>query len=88
MAYSERMKLRMRWLWRILTLSIVLVCLRTLVPQPEVFISWPEKNSWAPKVQGQIKQLQQFTQDLPASIEVEVRRLWQDYQPSGDGKEV
>lgn len=78
----------MRWFWRLLTLSIILLGLRTLVPQPEVFISWPEENSWAPKIHGEIKQLQQFTQDLPASIEVEVRRLWNDFQPNGDGKEV
>ena len=84
----ERMNSTMRWFWRLFTLLLVLVCLRTLVPQPQVFITWPEENSWAPKIQGEIKQLQQFTQDLPASIEVEVRRLWNDFQPSGDGKEV
>jgi len=79
----------MRWLWRLLTLLVVLAFLRTLiVPQPKAFIAWPEEKNWAPKIQREIKQLQKFTQDLPASIEVEVRRFWNDFRPSGDGKEV
>lgn len=79
----------MRWLWRLLTLLVLLAFLRTLIiPRPKTFIAWPEEKNWALKIQGEIKQLQKFTQDLPASIEVEVRRLWNDFRPSGDGKEV
>jgi len=79
----------MRLLLRLLTVVVLLVFLRSLLtPQPQVFISWPEGKDWAPKIQGEMKQLQQFTQDLPASIEVEVRRLWNDFKPSGDGKQV
>ena len=79
----------MRWLWRLFTILVLLAFLRTLiVPQPKAFIAWPEEKNWALKIQGEIKQLQKFTQDLPASIEVEVRRLWNNFRPSGDGKEV
>lgn len=79
----------MRWFWRILTLLVILAFLRTLiVPQPKAFIVWPEGKNWALKIQGELKQLQKFTQDIPAGIEVEVRRLWNDFRPSGDGKEV
>ena len=79
----------MRWLWRLLTLLVLLAFLRSLIVQePKAFIAWPEENNWAPKIQQEIKQLQKFSQDLPASIEVEVRRLWKDFQSSGDGKEV
>jgi hypothetical protein len=79
----------MRWFWRILTFLVILAFLRTLiVPQPKAFIAWPEEKNWALKIQGELKQLQKFTQDIPASIEVEVRRLWNDFRPSGDGKEV
>ena len=79
----------MRWFWRFVTLLVLLAFVRTfIVPQPKAFIAWPEEKDWGLKLQGEIKQLQRFTQDLPASIEVEVRRLWNDYQPSGDGKEV
>ena len=79
----------MRWLWRLLTFFVLLAFLRTyIVPQPKAFIAWPEEKNWGLKIQVEIKQLQKFTQDLPASIDVEVRRLWNDYRPSGDGKEV
>lgn len=79
----------MRWFWRLFTFLVLLVLIRTLfVPQPRTFIAWPEEQNWALKIQGEIKQMQKFTQDLPASIEVEVRRLFNDFQPSGSGKEV
>ncbi|MHB8075299.1 hypothetical protein [Desulfosporosinus fructosivorans] len=79
----------MRWFWRLLTLLVLLVFLRTLlVPQPMAFIAWPEENNWTLKIQGDIRQMQKITQDLPASIEVEVRRLLNEFQPSGAGKEV
>lgn len=79
----------MRWFWRLLIFSVLLVSIRTLVvPEPMAFIAWAEENNWARKIQGEIKQMQKFTQDLPASIEVEVRRLLNDFQPSGAGKEV
>jgi len=79
----------MRWVWRLLTLFVLLGYLRTLiVPQPKAFIAWPEGANWTQKIQGEMKQFQEFTQDLPASIEVEVRRLWKDLRPNGDAKEV
>ena len=79
----------MRWLWRLLTFLILLAFLRTLiVPQPKVFIAWPEEKNWTLKIQGELKQLQRLTQDLPASIEVQVRRLFNNFRSSGDGKEV
>ncbi len=79
----------MRWFWRLLTFLVLLAFLRTqFVPQPKAFIAWPEENNWALKIQGEIRQMQRFTQDLPASIEVEVRRLLNNFQPIGDGLEV
>lgn len=79
----------MRWVWRLLTLLILLGLLRTVVfPQPKAFIAWPESQNWVQKLQGQMKQLQKVTQDFPASIEVEVRRLLKDFRPNGDAQEV
>ena len=79
----------MRWFWRLLTLFILLGFLRTLiVPQPKSFIVWSDRSNWAQTIQGQMKQLQKISHDLPACIQVEVRRLWKDFQPNGDGKEV
>ncbi len=79
----------MRWLWRSLTLIVILAFLSTFIsPQPQAFIAWPAESNWVLRIQGELKQLQRISQDLPASIEVEVRRLWNDFRPSGSGKEV
>ncbi len=79
----------MRWLWRLLTLFVFLGFIRTLfVPQPKAFIAWPERENWLQKIQVEMKQWKKLTQDLPSSIEVEVRRLWNDFRPNGDGQEV
>jgi len=79
----------MRWFWRLLTLVVFLGLVQTLfVPQPKAFIAWPEEQNWVRKIQGELRQWQRLSQDLPASIEVEVRQLWKDFQPNGDGKEV
>ena len=79
----------MRWLWRLLILFVFLVLVRThFLPQPKAFIALPEGQNWEQKIQGEIKQWQRLSQDLPTSIEVEVRRLWKDFRPNGAGKEV
>lgn len=79
----------MRWLWRLIMLFAFLVLVRTLfVPQPKAFIALPEGQNWEQKIQWEIRQWQKLSQDLPASIEVEVRRFWKGFQPHGEGKEV
>lgn len=79
----------MRWLWRLLILFVFLMIVRTfIVPQPTTFIALPERQTWGEKIQGEIRQWQKMSQDLPASIEVEVRRLWKDFRPNGEVKEV
>ncbi|TGE32322.1 hypothetical protein [Desulfosporosinus sp. Sb-LF] len=80
----------MRWLWRFLTILVFLGLIHTLFipPQTKAFISWSEDQTWVRKLQGEMKQWQRLSQDLPSSIEVEVRRLWKDFRPNGDGKEV
>ncbi|MBP1760427.1 MAG: hypothetical protein H6Q63_1344 [Firmicutes bacterium] len=79
----------MRWLWRLVILVVFLGLVQTLfAPQPKAFIAWSEGQSWVQKIQGELKQWQRLSQDLPASIEVEVRRLWKEFQPNGDAKEV
>lgn len=79
----------MRWFWRLITLVIFFGLIKTLfVPQSKTFIAWPEEQNWVEMIQGELRQWQRLSQDLPASIEVEVRRLWKNYQPNGNGKEV
>lgn len=79
----------MRWFWRLLTLLLFVGLLQTLfIPQPKAFIAWSNEQNWVQTIRGELRQWQRLSQDLPASIEVEVRRLWKGFQPNGDGEEV
>jgi len=79
----------MRWLWRIAVLLLLLILVRgTVIPKQQAFISWPEQSVWLQKVKWDLKHWQEGLQDLPTSIEVEIRRLWHDVQPLGDGRKV
>ena len=79
----------MRWLWRLIVLVVFLGLVRNfIVPQPNVFISWPEGQDWVQSIQVQVRQWQRITQDLPAGLEVEVRRLWKNFNPNDNAKEV
>lgn len=79
----------MRWIWRLLTLVVLLLCLRVLLaPQPNEFISWPVDQAWVLKMQGEIKRLQQYSQDFPASLQIEMRRIWSDFHSDKNGEEV
>lgn len=79
----------MRWLFRLLTLLVFLILVRAfIVPQSQAFISWPEEQTWVCKVQGQMKYIQTLAQDLPTSIEVEVRRLLKDFRTIGNAQEI
>lgn len=79
----------MRWLWRFLTILVVLGLLRTAaISQPKIFIGWQDRQNWPQLIQTQMRQLQMFTQDLPESLEVEVHRFWRDFRTNAEGKEV
>lgn len=79
----------MRWIWRIIIFFVFVILVQNFfIPQPKAFISVPEEENWGRIIQGEMRQWQKLSQDLPASIEVEVRRLWKDFQPNGVGKEV
>lgn len=79
----------MRWLWRIAVLVLLFILVKGIVaPKKQAFIAWPEQSLWLQKVQWNLEHWQEGLQDLPASIEVEIRRLWQDFRPGGDSREV
>lgn len=79
----------MRWLWRIFILILLLSFVKSVVaPQPQAFIAWPEKNNLVQKIKWDWRQWRRGVQDLPASIEVEIHRLWQDFQPNGESTSV
>ncbi len=79
----------MSWLWRILVVILLGLLLKSIVNVPaRTFISWSQGLVWVERVQWQIHAWQQEVQDLPASMELEIRRLWQEYHPSGDSQQV
>jgi len=78
----------MRWLWRLMLLLITVALLKNMFfAQPQVFIAWPE-SYLAKKVEWELGNLRAMAQDLPAAIETGIRRLWQDYQVSGQGRSI
>jgi hypothetical protein len=80
---------KMRWLWRLMILFIFISLFKMFtVSQPEAFISWPEKKVWTSKIVWQIQQWQHQAQDLPASVQFEIKRFWNKLQPLGGGKSV
>ncbi|WP_407308675.1 hypothetical protein [Desulfosporosinus sp. SB140] len=79
----------MRWLWRVLLLGMFLFLIKTLtLSEPKTFITWPEGQNLVQKINFEVKHWQSMTQDLPASLEVEVRQLLKDFQSNGSGQEV
>jgi hypothetical protein len=79
----------MRWFWRVFILVMFVFLLKTLAfSEPKAFISWPEGQRWIQQVNMGIKHWQSITQDLPASLEVEVRQLLKDFRSYGNGEEV
>lgn len=79
----------MRWLWRVLFIIMFLYLIRNLtLSEPKTFIAWPEEQNWVQKITLQLKHWQSMSQDLPASLEVEVRQFLNDFRSYGSGEEV
>lgn len=79
----------MRWVWRVLFLFLLAYFLKSVAfAQPTEFISWPQGQNWNQRISYEIKQWQSFSQDLPESLEVEIRQLFRDFKSSGSGQEV
>jgi hypothetical protein len=79
----------MRWLWRLMILFIFISLFKLFsTAQPQAFINWPEKKIWTSKIVWQIQQWQHRAQDLPASVQFEIKRFWNELHPLGEGKSV
>lgn len=79
----------MRWLWRLVMVLLLVGLLRSAwAPQTQTFISSPASADWKEKIELEVGQWQRFVQDLPSNIEVELKRLWQEFQPDGTGETV
>jgi hypothetical protein len=59
-----------------------------LVPETNAYIVWPEAKPWVQRVEWEVLQIQKAAQDLPASIEVVIRRLFRDVKPQIEAKSV
>ena len=55
---------------------------------PQAYIAWPDKKVWVQRIEWEVKQIQRAAQDLPASIEVVIRRLFRDVKPHVEAKSV
>ncbi|WP_425802125.1 hypothetical protein [Desulfitobacterium sp. Sab5] len=78
-----------KFLWRIFVVLVFLFLIKTTFSsQTEAYITWPEKQNWVERVKYQVDRIQQDAQDLPANVEIELKRLWKDVKPKNDAKLV
>lgn len=75
----------MRWLWRMLILLAVLAMWQSLDNNPK---GQAVSGYVADKVKVEVKYWQEQVQDLPASLEAEIRRWFGEFKPDGTGEEV
>lgn len=81
--------MKVRWVMRLFGLVVLAVVVKMVwAPEPQAFIAWPEKQDVTERLQWEVKKWQRQFQDFPGSLEVEVRRLFQEFQPNGNGREV
>lgn len=79
----------MRFIGRIFIILVLAFLLKgILFPEPEAYISLPAPRSWVKQVEWQAYEIQRAAQDLPASIEVVLRRLFRDIKPQIEAKTV
>ena len=78
----------MRWLWRLSILFLlILLVMNSLIAQPQAFIS-SQGLTWIQQFKKEVYKIQQQAQDLPMSIEVEIRRLLYRFKPRGEAQSV
>lgn len=79
----------MRFIGRIFIILVLVFLLKgILFPEPQAYISLPEAKSWVKQVEWQAYEIQRAAQDLPASLEVVLRRLFRDIKPQIEAKTV
>ena len=54
----------------------------------QAYIAWSDEKIWVQRIEWEVKKLQRAAQDLPASIEVVIRRLFRDVKPQVEAKSV
>jgi len=76
-------------IWRLFVVFVFIFLIKsTFTPQTQAYIVWPENPNWVERVKSQMDRLQKDAQDLPANVEIELKRLWKDVKPGNDAKLV
>lgn len=76
-------------LWRLFIVVVFILLVKTtFTPQTQAYIVWPENPNFVERVKFQMNRLQENAQDLPANVELEIRRLWKDVKPGNNAKLV
>ncbi|AHF06706.1 hypothetical protein [Desulfitobacterium metallireducens] len=76
-------------LWRLLVVVVFILLIKnTFTSQTQAYIIWPENSNFVEQVKFQMNRLQENAQDLPANVEMEIKRLWKDLKPGNDAKLV
>ena len=79
----------MRFLFRFLIFICLILALKGLVhTEPVSYISLPEREAIISRVEWEVQRIQKVAQDLPASIEIVLRRLFGNSQPITEAKSV
>ena len=69
----------MRWLWRFCVIVLLLLILmNTTKSDEQIYINWSQK----------LEHLQEVLQDLPANIEVQLRKIWNDTELPADAQVI
>lgn len=79
----------LKTLWRLFVIVVFIMLVKTtFTPQTQAYIVWPENQNFVERVKFQMDQLQKNAQDLPANVEIQIRRLWKDVKPGNNAKLV
>lgn len=77
----------MRFVWRIFIIFVLAIFVKSaFFEETSAYISSPEVKPWIQRVEWKIQDLQNAAQDLPASIEITIRRIFNDVKPQIEAK--
>lgn len=77
----------MRFIWRIFIIFVLAILVKSAFSkETSAYISSPEVKPWIQRVEWTIQDLQNAAQDLPASIEITIRRIFNDVKPQIEAK--
>ncbi|AGA69564.1 hypothetical protein Desdi_2123 [Desulfitobacterium dichloroeliminans LMG P-21439] len=87
---QERKVYPLRYIWRVFIILVMLFLVKGIFQeeQPQAYISNPQVKVLMDEIEWRASQLQKAAQDLPGSIEVMLRRIFNDGMPAIEAKSV